>query len=420
MSTPHPEPALLIRGARVARCDGADPGDRAALVDDGAVAVDASGRISFVGRTADAPHAGGGTKIVYARGALLTPGLVDPHTHLVFAGRRTGEFEQKMRGVDYRTIAAAGGGIQSTVAATRAASDDVLVASVRRRLEIELAHGVTTVEVKSGYGLSVSEELRLLRVVRASSDATLPRAIPTLLGAHAVPREHSDDRAGYVALVVGEMIPAAAREGLASAVDVYLDEGAFTVDESSLILLAARKNGLARKAHVGQFRDVGGAELVAGLGGLSCDHLEEVSDAGLAAMAGAGTTGVLLPAAWRTLRQTPPDAGRIRSAGVSIAVGTDANPGTSPCLDLPLCASLAVRDAGLAPAEALLAVTADAARAIGAHDAGRIAVGTRGDLVLWDHDDPTMLAYVLGGLVPTHVWIAGQLVRELAVSTPAF
>jgi imidazolonepropionase len=415
------EPALVIRGARVARCDGdGDAQGRLALLEDGAVAFGADGAVTFVGRTADAPDAGGGTEIVYARGALLTPGLVDPHTHLVFAGRRTHEFEQKMRGVDYRTIAASGGGIAFTVAQTRAADEATLRASMRRRLEVLLAGGVTTVEVKSGYGLTLADELRLLTIARDTDlpeddpRAPRPRTIPTLLGAHAVPREHQANRAAYVALVADEMIPAAARDRLAASVDVYLDEGAFSLDEARVILGSAARHGLAIKAHVGQFRDLGGAELVAELGGLSCDHLEAVGDAGLDAMAKAGTRAVLLPAAWRTLRQTPPDAARMRARGVLVAVGTDANPGTSPCLDLPLCAALAVRDAGLDPNEALLSITAESARAIGVSDAGRIAVGARADLALWDHDDPTMFAYAMGGHRPTRVWARGR-----PVSAPA-
>jgi imidazolonepropionase len=402
------EPALLIRGARVARCDGSgDAAGRTALLDDASVAVDATGTIRFVGRSAEAPEASGDTHIVYARGALLTPGLVDPHTHLVFAGRRALEFERKMRGEDYRSIAAAGGGIAATVDATRAADDATLATLVAARLSIELAHGVTTVEIKSGYGLDLEHELRCLRIARDAARAGGPSVHTTLLGAHAVPREHANGRDAYVRVVAEQMIPAVAQGGLASAVDVYLDQGAFSRDEASIILRAAQRHGLAVKAHVGQFADLGGAELVAGLGGLSCDHLEQVSDAGLDAMAAAGTIGVLLPGAWRTLRQTPPDAARMAAHGVALAVGTDANPGTSPCLDLPLCAALAVRDAGLSPHEALLAITATAARAIGATQIGRVAVGARADLALWDHDEPAMLAYVLGDARPTQVWVGG-------------
>ncbi|MFO0680990.1 MAG: imidazolonepropionase [Sandaracinus sp.] len=419
------EPALLIRGARIARCDGsgAEASERLAVLDDGAVAVSGDGRVVYVGRTADAPTPGASTEIVYARGALLTPGLVDAHTHLVFAGRRTHEHELKMRGADYRAIAAAGGGIVSTVRATRAASDEALSAALDRRLEIALGYGVTTVEVKSGYGLSVEEELRLLRIAARSGKgarAPLPRTVPTLLGAHAVPEEHRADRSVYVDLVAREMMPRAAREGHAVAADVYLDEGAFSRAEAAQILEAAKASGLAVKAHVGQFRDLGGAELVASLGGLSCDHLEQVSDAGLAAMAATGTVAVLLPVAWRTLRQAAPDAARMRGAGVSVAVATDTNPGTSATLDLPMCAALAVRDAGLDPSEALLSITASAARALGRPDAGRVRVGAPADLALWDHDDPAMFAYVMGGQRPTRVWIEGRTVLDVPAATSAF
>ncbi len=419
------EPALLVRGARIARCDGpgADAASRLAILDDGAIAVAGDGRIVYVGRTADAPTPGAATEIVYARGALLTPGLVDAHTHLVFAGRRTPEHELMWRGADSRAIGGAGGGIASPGRATRAAPDELLAASLVRRLEIALGYGVTSVEVKSGYGLDVEQELRLLRIARAAATPggrTLPRTVPTLLGAHAVPEEHRADRAAYVALVAREMVPRVAAERLAASVDVYLDEGAFSCAEAREVLEAAKAHGLAVKGHVGQFRDLAGAELVASLGGLSCDHLEEVSDAGLSAMAAAGTVAVLLPVAWRTLRQRAPDASRMVAAGVGIAVATDANPGTSATLDLPMCAALAVRDAGLDPGEALLAITASAARALGRSDAGRIAVGAPADLALWDHDDPAMFSYVMGGQRPTRVWIEGRLALESPAAAPAF
>jgi imidazolonepropionase len=350
-------------------------------------------------------------------GRLLVPGLVDPHTHLVFAGSRVAELARKMAGEDYRKIAAEGGGIASTVRATRAADDATLLRLARARAEAMRTHGTTTVEVKSGYGLSTEEELRLLGVGRALGRAGVVRTTTTLLGAHTVPPERRADRPGYVAEVIERMIPEAAGQQLADACDVYLDDGAFTTEEARAILSAAKAAGLRVRAHVGQFADLGGAELLSELGGLSADHLEQVSDAGLAAMAAAGVRAVLLPAAWRTLRQTPPDGARLRAAGVRVAVGTDCNPGTSPCTDLLLCAALAVRDAGLTAEEALLAVTAEAAAAIGVPDVGRIAPGMCADLAAFDQDDPKALTYPLGDLHAHAVWLEGRgVVRATAVA----
>ena len=339
------------------------------------------------------------------------PGLVDPHTHLVFAGSRIDEFSRKMAGEDYRAIAASGGGIASTVRATRVASDDALFEAARARALEMRASGTTTIEVKSGYGLTVEHELRLLEIGRRLHAQGVANTTTTLLGAHAVPPERKDDRAGYVAEVATVMIPRAADHGLADACDVYLDEGAFTLAEARLILWAAREANLRPKAHVGQFKDLGGAELISELGGLSCDHLETVSDRALEAMAAAGVTGVLLPGAWRTLRQTPPDAGRMRALGVRVAIGTDCNPGTSPTTDLPACAALAVRDAGVTVDDAILGITRHAAAALGLANVGAIVPGNRADLASYEQEDPRVLAYVLSGIQAHLVLLAGAVVR---------
>jgi imidazolonepropionase len=422
---------LLLRNARIATCAGEASTDEGRLDVREHAALLVEGRsIAWIGRDADATRSGV-VREVDLGGRLITPGLVDPHTHLVFAGSRSGEFQKKMAGVDYRTISKEGGGIGASMRATREASDDALSQTLWARLATLAAHGVTLVEVKSGYGLSVEHELRLLRLARQASGLHvetqesreqpklagrfLPRTTTTLLGAHAIPPEFAHDREGYVALVAGEMIARACaphRVGpfdgpLADACDVYLDDNAFTVGEARVILEAARRAGLRIRAHVGQFADVGGAELVAELGGLSCDHLEQVSDEGLRAMAASGTRAVLLPVAWRTLKQRAPDAARMRAHGVRVAVGTDANPGTSACLDPLVAVGLAVRDAGLSPAAALLAVTREAAAACGATDAGRLVVGGRADLCVWDHDDPAVLGYVVGGLSPACVLSGG-------------
>ncbi len=410
---------LLIDRARIATCDETRPG-ALGVIDDAAILV-RDGRVVFVGPRADLPaSARSDSRVIDAEGGLVTPGLVDPHTHLVFAGSRAAEFARKMRGEDYRAIAASGGGILSTVRATRAASDTELRAGVIARLNEQLMHGVTTVEIKSGYALDLEGELRLLAIAKDAAEPTVfrhdgpevrdayeGRVVPTLLGAHAVPPE-AKDRASYLALVAEQMIPRAAREGLAEACDVYLDANAFSVDESRIVLESAKRHGLRVRAHVGQFADIGGAELVASLGATSADHLEAVSDAGLAAMAAAGTVGVLLPGAWRTLRQAAPDAARMKRLGVSIAVGTDANPGTSPMLDLGLAVALAVRDAGLAPEDALLAITRHAARAIGRPELGVLREGGVGDLCLWGFEEPLTLGYALGSLCPRLVHARGS------------
>lgn len=410
---------LVFRNARIVTCAG--PGDtskeRLGVVDHGAVAISGD-HIQWVGPDDERPR--GARREIDLKGRVLLPGLVDPHTHLVFAGGRIDEFARKMAGEDYRAIAASGGGIASTVRATREADDDLLFGLAKQRALAMRACGTTTVEVKSGYGLSTLHELRLLEVGRRLAWEGIVRTRTTLLGAHAVPKERADDRAGYIHEIVSEMIPRAVAGGLADACDVYLDENAFTRTEAETVLRAAKAARLDIKAHVGQFRDLKGAELVAELGGVSCDHLEEVSDEGLRAMARAGVRGVLLPGAWRTLRQKAPDAARMRALGVKIAIGTDCNPGTSPCTDLPLCIALAVRDAGVTVEDAVLGVTIEAARALGLSDAGSIAPGMKADLACFDHDDPRMLGYALGGTRASLVTIEGQVVLDHLSADAAF
>jgi imidazolonepropionase len=391
---------LLVRNGLVVDCrDGIEPRPGAVGVKDG--------RIVHVG-----PEEPAAERVLDAGGGVVLPGLVDPHTHLVFAGSRIDELARKMAGEDYRKIAAEGGGIASTVHATRAASDDTLFALAAARARALRAGGVTTVEVKSGYGLSTADELRLLRVARRLEREGIVRTSVTFLGAHAVPPERRDERDRYVDEVVTEMIPAVSAEGLADACDVYCDDGAFSLAETRRILVAAKDAGLGLKAHAGQFADLGAAELLAELGARSADHLEQVSEAGAAALGRAGVVAVLLPGAWRTLRQTPPDVARLRGAGVAIAIGTDCNPGTSPCTDLALCAALAVRDARLTLPEAVLGVTAHAARAAGVAGVGRIEIGAHGDLAVFPQRDPRALGYAIGGLRPRWVVLGGRVVHE--------
>ncbi|MCA9581085.1 MAG: imidazolonepropionase [Myxococcales bacterium] len=401
----------LVRNGRIVRCDG-DPAlsarERLRILDRGAVGID-NGSIVWVG-TDDEAKGLSATTTLDAEGGAVLPGLVDPHTHLVFGGSRAGEFARRMGGEDYRTIAAEGGGITSTVRATREASDDTLRDGAERRALAMRELGVTSIEIKSGYGLSLEDELRCLRIGRHLGKDGPVRTSMTFLGAHTVPPEMRNQRGEYLDLVVEQMLPRVVDEGLADACDVYLDEGAFTRAEAHRVLRAAKAAGLQIRAHIGQFKDLGGASLLAELGALSADHVEQISEEGARALASAGVVVVLLPGAWRTLRQTPPDVAMLRRAGVSFAVGTDCNPGTSPCTDLSLCAALAVRDAGLTVEEAVLAVTVHAARAAGLPKAGRIAVGAFGDLAIYGHDDPCALAYAMGDLRPRHVLLRGRRV----------
>ncbi|MFI8748291.1 imidazolonepropionase [Pseudomonas sp. NPDC077186] len=330
------------------------------------------------------------------RGGVLTPGLVDCHTHLVYAGNRAGEFEQRLEGVSYEEIARAGGGILSSVRATRAASEDELIAASLPRLDALLADGVTTVEIKSGYGLTLADELKMLRVARRLGQLRPVRVITTLLGAHALPPEYAGRADDYVALVCDEMIPAAAAEGLADAVDVFCEGIGFSPAQCERIYQAAKAHGLAIKAHAEQLSNLGGSALAARYGALSADHIEYLDEAGVRAMAEAGTVAVLLPGAFHVLRETQlPPIELLRQYGVPMAVASDANPGTSPICLPTLMANLACTLFRLTPREALSGMTAQAARALGRLDLGRIEVGAPADLCLWDIQQPAELAYAV-------------------------
>lgn len=330
------------------------------------------------------------------RGGVMTPGLIDCHTHLVYAGNRADEFEQRLEGVSYAEIAKAGGGILSTVRATRAASEDELVAASLPRLEALLADGVTTVEIKSGYGLTLADELKMLRVARRLGQLRPVRVTTTLLGAHALPPEYAGRADDYVSLVCDEMIPAAAAEGLADAVDVFCEGIGFSVAQCERIFQAAQAHGLALKAHAEQLSNLGGSALAARHGALSADHVEYLDEAGVRAMAEAGTVAVLLPGAFHCLRETQlPPIALLRQYGVPMAVASDANPGTSPICLPTLMAHLACTLFRLTPREALAGMTAHAARALGLPELGRIAVGAPADLCLWDIRQPAELAYAV-------------------------
>ena len=375
-------------------------------IENGALAI-AQGRIAWIGAAADLPHRDAAA-IIDGEGGWLTPGLIDCHTHLVFAGDRSGEFEQRLEGVSYEEIARAGGGIARTVAATRKASHSQLEAAARRRLAALMAEGVTTVEIKSGYGLDRATEIKMLEVARALGAAHPVDVRTTFLGAHALPREYAGDRAGYLDLVCS-LLPEVAERGLADAVDAFCEGIAFNPDEVARVFEAARALGLPVKLHADQLSDLGGAALAARFGALSADHLEYASEAGIRAMAAAGTVAVLLPGAFYTLheRQKPPVA-LCRRHGVRVALATDCNPGSSPVTSLRAILNMGCNLFGLTPEEALAGVTRHAACALGLADRGTLEVGKRADLALWRIHRPAELSYWFGFDPPAVVLRDGQ------------
>jgi len=368
-------------------------------IEDGALAV-ADGRIAWVGRAKDLPgppdhlarhlHDGGG--------AWMTPGLIDCHTHLVYGGNRAGEFEQRLNGATYEEIARAGGGIRSTVTATRAASPQDLLASAAARVSTLAADGVTTVEIKSGYGLDTATEVKMLRVARRLGSRLPIRVRTSFLGAHALPADHADRRDAYIDLVCDKMLPAVAEEGLADAVDAFCEGIGFTPDETARVFDAATRHGLPVKLHADQLSDLDGAALAARYAALSADHLECTNEAGVAAMAEAGTVAVLLPGAFYFLGETrkPPVAGFHRH-GVPMAVASDCNPGSSPVTSLLLMLNMACTQFALTPEEALAGVTRNAALALGLADTvGTLEPGMAADMALWKIGSPGELAYGIG------------------------
>jgi imidazolonepropionase len=363
----------------------------------GALALD-GGRIAWAGPAADLPAAFRAWPREDLGGRLITPGLIDCHTHLVHAGDRARDFALRLGGASYAEIARAGGGILSTVAATRAADEAALIAAALPRLDAMLAAGATTVEVKSGYGLDTDTELRQLRVARALAGLRPVSVVTTYLGLHAVPESHTGRAAAYVAEVALPTLEAGLAEGLIDAVDAFCEGIAFTPAEIAPFFAAARAAGVPVKLHAEQLSHTGGAAFAAAQGALSADHLEYAGAADAAAMAAAGTVAVLLPGAFYTLResQAPPVAA-FRAHGVPMAVATDCNPGSSPMTSLPLAMNMACTLFRLTPAEALAGVTVHAARALGLTDRGRLAPGLRADLAVWDADNPDALAWWIGG-----------------------
>ncbi|MEW6599157.1 MAG: imidazolonepropionase [Pseudomonadota bacterium] len=385
----------IWRNARLATLDPSRPG--LGLVEHGLIAAK-DGRILYAGPAKDAPTDLDAPRIEDLDGRWITPGLIDPHTHLVHAGDRAREFELRLEGASYEAIAKAGGGIVSTMSATRAASVDQLVAASLPRLDALLAEGAATVEIKSGYGLSLDAELNQLRAIRRLGELRNVDLRPTLLAAHALPPEYAQDRAAYVDLVCREIIPAAAAEHLAEAVDAFCETIGFTSDEVRRVFEAAKAHGLKVELHAEQLSNQHGAALAAEFSALSADHLEHLDAAGTDAMARAGTVAVLLPVAYYFIRETKlPPIEALRAAGVPLALATDCNPGTSPCTSLFLVMNMAATLFRLTVEECLAGVTREAAKALGlAHEVGSLTPGKRCDLAIWDIERPAELVYRLG------------------------
>ena len=375
------------------------------LIERGALAWK-DGLLTHVGARGDLPDAPERLAAVVEScdGALVTPGLIDCHTHLVFGGDRADEFDRRLNGASYEDIARTGGGILSSVRATRDADEYALFAQSLPRAQALLADGVTTIEIKSGYGLDAGTELKMLRVARRIGRELCITVRTTLLAAHTLPPEFAARADDYIAQVCTDTLPAAARDGLADAVDAFCERIAFTPAQTRRVFETARDLGLRVKLHADQLSDLGGAALAAEFAALSADHLEHANAAGIRAMAAAGTVAVLLPGAFYALRETQlPPIGALREAGVPIAIATDLNPGTSPLLSLRLAMSMACTLFRLTPEEALHGATVNAARALDLADRGTLEVGKRADFVVWNVARPADLCY----------WIAGHLVRRV-------
>lgn len=352
-------------------------------------------------------------ELIDAQGCCVTPGFVDAHTHLVFAGNRAAEFEQRLAGATYQEIAAAGGGILSTVKATRAASEEDLLKAARRHRDWMARGGATTIEAKSGYGLDHETELKMLRVIRRLGEEGQARMVPTLLAAHTVPPEFADRRGEYVRWVAEELIPEVARERLARYCDAFCDEHAFTPEEARTVLVAARRHGLKLRVHAEQFRPGTGAALAAELGAATADHLEAADEPALRALCAAGVQPVLLPGSVFALRRTQyPAARKMVEMGLGIVLATDFNPGSSPVPSMPFAMSLACLQMGLLPAEALTAATLNAAWSLGlGAEAGSLEPGKQADFLIHEFEDYREIAYFGGAPVRPRVFVAGREVK---------
>ena len=406
----------LVVGASLATLD-ADTGYGA--IADGALGW-RGGRIVFAGQRADLPHPPSALAetVIDAGGGWITPALVDCHTHVVFAGDRAAEFEQRLQGASYEEIARNGGGIVSTVRATRAADEDGLLAQSLPRARALVADGVATLEIKSGYGLDFDNERKMLRVARRLGDALGIDVRTTFLGAHALPPEYAGRADEYID-AVASWLPALHAESLVDAVDAFCERIGFSSAQTRRVFEAARALGLPVKLHADQLSDGDGAALVAEFGGLSADHVEHTTPAGVRAMARAGTVAVLLPGAFHVLRETKlPPLDEFRAQGVPMAVATDCNPGTSPLQSLRQAMQLACTHFRLTPEEALRGATVNAACALGLRDRGVLRTGMRADFVRWDIREPAELCYWLGGSLMRDVYVAGKPLQERRRSRP--
>ena len=385
----------------------------------GAEVLCRDGKVAFVGSPEERRAAFGElpeAERLDGRGGTLIPGFVDPHTHLPWNGSREEEFAARLAGKTYQEIAAAGGGILSSVAATRRASEEELAANVRKRLDQMLTWGTTTAEAKSGYGLTLDDELKQLRAIRAASAAHAVDLVPTLLAAHEVPPEHRQDRGKYVDLICEEIVPAAAGQGLARFCDVFCEKGVFSAEESRRVLEAGVRHGLAPRLHADEFVDSGGAELAAELGALSADHLMAVSSAGVEALARSGVTAVLLPGtSFFLMKHVYAPARRLIEAGVPVALATDCNPGSCFTESMPAVFVLAVFELGLTIEESLAAATLNSACSLGlGSEIGSVEAGKRADLVLLDAPNLLHLAYHFGINPVAAVVKRGRVVRTAA------
>lgn len=371
-------------------------GDPYGLIRDAAIVIEGD-YIAWIGPKDQIPNHYD-YEIEYCDGAFMTPGLVDPHTHIIYGGNRIDEFEKRLNGVSYEQIAKEGGGILSTVRATRAATEGELIENARKRIDHFCAEGVTTIEIKSGYGLDTNTELKMLSVAKKLNISKKIDVIPTFLGAHALPPEYKDNRSGYIDHIIKDMLPKIAEHKLAHAVDGFCETIGFTHDEMERVFKAAKDLGFHLKLHAEQLSNQNGAKLAARYGALSADHLEHLSEDSIITMKEAGTVAVLLPGAYYSLRDTNlPPIELLRKYNVPMAIGSDCNPGSSPALSLKLMINMASTLFGLTPEEALTGVTRNAARALGLNDRGVIKVGKQADLVIWDIEHPAELTYHFGG-----------------------
>ncbi len=402
--------SLLLTNATIASMSENHGTDGYGLIPDGAVVMEGA-EVVWIGPQAELPGPYDDLPGVDLGGRLVTPGLIDCHTHIVFGGDRAVEFEMRLNGASYEQVARAGGGILSTVTATRAASEAELLEAALARADQIMAGGATVIEVKSGYGLTVLDEVKILRVARRIADHRAVRVLVTHLAAHAVPPDYKGRGAAYIDEVAVPSLHAAHAEGLVDAVDAFCEGIAFPVAEVVVLFHAAKALGLPVKLHAEQLSDLKGAVMAAERGALSADHLEYLGADGVAAMALAGTVAVILPGAFYTLRETQmPPIADLRAAGVPMALATDCNPGSSPVTSLPLIMNMACTLFRMTPLEALQGVTIHAARALGLTDCGRIAPGLRADLAVWEARHPAELSYRIGATALHKRVFGGRLV----------